>query len=290
MKLPQFDYTAPATAEEAVALLASRPGEAKILAGGQSLLPTMAFRLARPALLVDVRRIEALRHITIDEAGVCLGARARWRDIEDDRRLDTAHPLLAAAIRHVAHYPIRNRGTVGGSLAHADPAAEMPCIAVACTARLRVLGPQAVRFIAAEDFFDGPLSTVLAEDELILDVQMPAWPPGRRWAFVEFSMRPGDFALAGIALHYDLDATGAIVAPHIAPVGACYSPRRLTSVEAVLEGARPDATLHAEAARIASGAVDDVTDMHASAEYRRSLVETLTRRALDQAAERPPCV
>lgn len=289
MKLPQFEYAAPATPEEVVALLASRRGEAKILAGGQSLLPTMAFRLARPALLVDVRRIETLRHITIDTRGVCLGARARWRDIEDDRRLDVAHPLLAAAIRHVAHYPIRNRGTVGGSLAHADPAAEMPCIAVTCAATLRVLGAEGERRIAAEDFFDGPLSTVLAEDELILDVQMPPWPHGRRWAFVEFAMRPGDFALAGIALHYDLDASGAIVDAHVATVGACYSPRRLTSVEAALDGAKPGATLHAVAARLASQAVDDVTDMHASADYRRSLVATLTRRALDQAAERPSC-
>lgn len=289
MKLPQFEYAAPATPEEVVALLASRPGEAKILAGGQSLLPTMAFRLARPALLVDVRRIERLRHITIDDAGVCLGARARWRDIEDDRRLDLAHPLLAAAVRHVAHYPIRNRGTVGGSLAHADPAAEMPCIAVACDARLRILGPQGERFVAADGFFEGPLSTVLAEDELILDAQLPAWSAGRRWAFVEFAMRPGDFALAGIALHYELEASGTIVDAHVATVGACHSPRRLTSVEAALDGARPGAALHAEAARIAGLAVDDVNDMHASSQYRRSLVETLTRRALEQAAERRPC-
>jgi carbon-monoxide dehydrogenase medium subunit len=118
---------------------------------------------------------------------------------------------------------------------------------------------------------------------------MPAWPSGRRWAFVEFAIRPGDFALAGIALHYDLDATGAIVDAHIATVGACYSPRRLTSVEAALDGAKPSAALHAEAARLAGAAVDDVNDMHASAAYRRSLVETLTRRALDQSAERTPC-
>ena len=140
MKLPAFDYACPTTLPEAVQLLASRDGEAKALAGGQSLVPMLAFRLAQPALLVDLRKLSDLRGIRISEKGVTLGAMVRWRDIEDDKRLDAAHPLLKAAIAHVAHYQIRNRGTVGGSIAHADPAAEMPGIAMTCDAEVAVVG------------------------------------------------------------------------------------------------------------------------------------------------------
>ena len=167
MKLPLFDYAAPATLAEAIALLAASGGTAKALAGGQSLLPTMAFRLAMPTLLVDLRRLAGLDRITLDEDGVRLGAKVRWRDIEDDTRLRTAHPLLAAAITHVAHYQIRNRGTVGGNLAHADPAAEMPGVAVACDAELVLTGSKGTRVVRSADFFLGPLTTALADDELI---------------------------------------------------------------------------------------------------------------------------
>src|SRR5262245_27774422 len=159
MKMPPFEYACPATVSEAVQLLASRD-DAKALAGGQSLLPILAFRLARPSLLVDLRKLGDLRGIRISEKGVSLGAMTRWRDIEDDARLDTAHPLLKAAIAHVAHYQIRNRGTVGGSLAHADPAAEMPGIAVTCEAEIAVIGSSGQRVIKAGDFFQGPLTTV----------------------------------------------------------------------------------------------------------------------------------
>src|SRR5207248_4872203 len=142
--------------------------------------------------------------------GVHLGARVRWRDIEDDKRLRTAHPLLVEAISHVAHYQIRNRGTVGGSLAHADPAAEMPGIAVTCDAQIVVAGPKGTRTVAAGQFFTGALSTVLADDELIVEVRLPAWPRQRRWAFEEFSRRRGDFALASVAVFYDSDGAGAL--------------------------------------------------------------------------------
>src|SRR5947207_10223501 len=161
MKLPPFEYACPTTVSEAVALLASHDGEAKALAGGQSLVPMMAFRLAAPALLVDLRKLDELRRISITHEGVALGALVRWRDIEDDIRLRTAHPLLVAAIMHVAHYQIRNRGTVGGSIAHADPAAEMPGIAVTCEAQIAVVGKSGARVIPAADFFVGPLMTAL---------------------------------------------------------------------------------------------------------------------------------
>src|SRR5436190_3922466 len=169
MKLPPFDYACPTTLSEAVALLGSRDGDAKALAGGQSLVPMLAFRLSQPALLVDLRKLADLRGIRISDKGVTLGAMVRWRDIEDDARLATAHPLLKAAIAHVAHYPIRNRGTVGGSIAHADPAAEMPGIVVACDAEIAVSGKAGPRVIRAADFFTGPLTTALKPDEIITE-------------------------------------------------------------------------------------------------------------------------
>src|ERR1700681_2011979 len=176
MKLPPFDYACPATLSEAVQLLASRDGDAKALAGGQSLVPMLAFRLAQPALLVDLRKLADLRGIRISDKGVTLGAMVRWREIEDDERLATAHPLLQAAISHVAHYQIRNRGTVGGSIAHADPAAEMPGIAVTCEAEITVMGKGGARIIKAADFFLGALTTALAPDEIITEVHLPACP------------------------------------------------------------------------------------------------------------------
>src|SRR6266849_7223573 len=186
MKLPAFEYACPATLAEAVALLASRD-EAKALAGGQSLVPMMAFRIASPSLLVDLRKLSDLRRIEITKDGVRLGAMVRWRDIEDDTRLATAHPLLKAAIAHVAHYQIRNRGTVGGSIAHADPAAEMPGIAVTCHAEISVLEQSGARVIKAADFFRGPLMTALASEEIIVEVRLPAWPAQRRWGFQKFA-------------------------------------------------------------------------------------------------------
>src|SRR5712691_4786324 len=208
MKLPRFEYACPTTLSEAVALLASHDGEAKALAGGQSLVPMLAFRMASPALLVDLRKLPGLREIKIGDDGVRLGAMVRWRDILDDARLERAHPLLVAAVEHVAHYQIRNRGTVGGSLAHADPAAEMPGIVVACEAEIAVAGTAGARVIAAADFFQGPLTTALAPDEIIVEVRLPKWPARRRWGFQEFARRRGDFAMAAAAVFYDLDDGG----------------------------------------------------------------------------------
>src|SRR5438132_7496037 len=172
MKPPAFDYRAPLTLDEAVALLASDPG-AKLIAGGQSLMPILNFRLAAPSLLVDLRHLPGLDRIDITPDGVRLGAMVRWRDIEDDPRLAAAHPLLRAAVAHVAHYQIRNRGTVGGSLAHADPAAELPGIAVTCDAAIAVVGAAGERTIPAGEFFTGPLTTALKPHELITELRLP---------------------------------------------------------------------------------------------------------------------
>lgn len=286
MKFADFEYHAPGTAADVVRLLASRPGEAKIIAGGQSLLPTMAYRLAQPALLVDVRNVPGLDRIAIDASGVRLGARTRWRDIEDSPALASGHPLLQEAVRHVAHYQVRNRGTVGGSLAHGDPASELPCIAVTCDAELRVLGPGGERLLPADGFFTGPLSTVLGDDEMILELRLPPWAPGRRWAFQEFARRAGDFAMAGVALFYDLDAQQRASNVHVGVVGACSRPHRLAAAEAALTGTAVDAQAITAAARAACGEVEPSTDIHATAAYRRALVGTLLERALQQAATR----
>jgi carbon-monoxide dehydrogenase medium subunit len=283
MKLPPLDYACPSTLAEAVRLLAEGDGDAKAIAGGQSLMPVLAFRLAYPKLLVDLRKLEELRGIRISERGVTLGAMVRWREILDDRRLEAAHPLLRAAVAHVAHYQIRNRGTVGGSLAHADPAAEMPGIAVACDAEISVIGKGGTRVILAADFFQGALTTALGSDEIIVETRLPAWPASRRWGFQEFARRRGDFAMAGAALFYDPDAAGKAGNAHVGVIGVGDRPRRLAAVEAVLNGRLVDAAVMAEAESATSAAVEPQDDIHASAAYRRSLVGTMVERALKQA-------
>src|SRR3954453_22464417 len=246
MKLPPFDYACPTTLPEAVQLLASNE-DAKAIAGGQSLVPMLAFRLSQPTLLVDLRKLADLRGIRISDAGVTLGAMVRWRDIEDDERLETAPPLLKAAIAHVSHYQIRNRGTVGGSIAHADPAAEMPGIAVACDAEIAVVGKSGARVIQAADFFQGALTTALTPDEIITEVRLPAWPAGRRWGFEEFARRRGDFAMAAAAVFYDQDPDGKACNAHVGAIGVGDRPLRLDAAEAVLNGQSIDEATIAKA-------------------------------------------
>src|SRR5262252_1538977 len=283
MKLPAFDYACPATLAEAVALLASRD-EAKALAGGQSLVPMMAFRIASPSLLVDLRKLSDLRQITIDDGGVRLGAMVRWRDIEDDARLAVAHPLLKAAVSHVAHYQIRNRGTVGGSIAHADPAAEMPGVVVTCDAEIAVVGAAGPRVIRAGDFFIAPLITALAADEIITEIRLPAWPAQRRWGFREFSRRRGDFAMAAAAVFYDIDEAGKAHSTHIGAIGVGDRPIRLTAAEAEVDGKVVDVSVIERTGAAASASVNPQSDIHASAAYRRSLIGTMVERALQSAA------
>ena len=285
MKMPPFEYACPTTISEAVKLLASRD-DAKALAGGQSLIPILAFRLAHPALLVDLRKLGELRRIGISDKGVSLGAMTRWRDIEDDARLATAHPLLKAAIEHVAHYQIRNRGTVGGSIAHADPAAEMPGIAVTCDAEILAVGAGGERIIRAGDFFQGPLMTALAADEIIVEIRLSPWPAGRRWGFQEFARRRGDFALAAAAVFYDQDDGGRARNAHVGVIGVADRPLRLPSVESVLNGRVIDEATIAKADAAAAAAVDPDDDIHASGAYRKALVGTMVERALLAASRR----
>ena len=284
MKPPAFEYSCPTTLAEAIAILAEGDGDAKVIAGGQSLMPLLAFRVAAPKRLVDLRKLPDLDRIKIGADGVRLGARVRWRDIEKDARLRTAHPLLVEAISHVAHYQIRNRGTVGGSVAHADPAAEMPGIAVACDAEIVATGKDGTRVIAADDFFISALTTALTPDEIIVEVRLPAWPAGRKWGFQEFSRRRGDFAMAAAAVFYDQDAGGRAVNAHVGVIGVGDRPRRLASAEAVLNGSIVDASVIAAVGRATSAAVDPDEDIHASAAYRRALVGTMVERALESAS------
>jgi carbon-monoxide dehydrogenase medium subunit len=284
MKSPAFDYASPTTLAEAISLLASREGEAKALAGGQSLVPMLAFRLAAPALLVDLNRLIELRYIGIGNDGVRLGAMVRWRQIEDDARLARAHPLLVAAVKHVAHYQIRNRGTVGGSLAHADPAAELPGIAVTCEAEITAVSAAGRRVIRASDFFLGPLTTALTPEEIIVEVHLPPWPTRRRWGFEEFARRRGDFAMAAAALYYDAQPDGTASNAHVGVIGVGDRPRRLAEVEAMLNGSVIDADTIAAAERAAVAAVKPSDDIHASAAYRRALIGTMVERALKRAA------
>ncbi len=284
MKLPPFEYSCPTSLSDVIALLAVHGGEAKPLAGGQSLVPMLAFRVASPSLVIDLRKVEELRQITISGQGVTLGAMVRWRDILDDARLRTAHPLLVEAISHVAHYQIRNRGTVGGSLAHADPAAEMPSIAVTCDAEIVVASEAATRTIAAVDFFQGPLMTALKPDEIITEIRLPPWPAHRRFGFQEFARRKGDFAIAGVALFYDLDDGGKARSAHLGAIGVADRALRLAAAENALNGKPVDDATIAAVAEAASASVNPPDDIHAGGAYRRALLGALVERALTSAA------
>jgi carbon-monoxide dehydrogenase medium subunit len=284
MKPAPFDYQAPGTLREAIDLLVANP-EALVIAGGQSLVPVLAFRLATPSLLVDLQRLPGLGNIAIGDDGLRLGALVRWRDIEDDQRLMAAHPLLCAAIAHVAHYQIRNRGTVGGSLAHADPAAELPGVAVTCEGQITLVGPAGSRTVRAADFFTGTLSTLRQPDEIVTELHLPKWPNGRRWAFRKYARREGDFALVSVLLFYDEDRQGALSNAHVGVIGACPRPHRLTRVETLLNGHAIDDGLIRQAATTAAGEVDPPDDLHGDAAYRRGLVATLIERGLRAAAQ-----
>jgi CO/xanthine dehydrogenase FAD-binding subunit len=285
MKLPAFDYACPTTIAEAVGLLAAH-GEAKPIAGGQSLVPLLAFRLTAPTLLVDLRKVSELRQVKIADAGVTLGATVRWRDILDDQRLRQAHPLLIAAVAHVAHYQIRNRGTVGGSLAHADPAAELPGIAVTCDAQIVAVGSAGSRVIAAADFFRGALVTALRSNEIVTEIRFPAWPHQRRYGFREFARRRGDFALAAAAVTFD-DTGEKFCKVRIGAIGVADRAIRLAAAERALEGRKITEEVIAEGAVAASAAVEPDDDIHASGAYRKTLIGVMVERALRDAVNRP---
>jgi len=284
MKPPAFDYAAPGSLDEALALLAAKGDGAKLLAGGQSFVPALNFRLARPEFIIDLNRVPGLAGIRRDrDGGLLIGAMTRVRAIERSEVVARSNPLLHSAIPWIAHVPIRNRGTIGGSLAHADPAAELPAIALACDAILVATGILGKRDIAARDFFLGVFTTALRAGEILTDIRFPVWPPNRRHGFAEFARRHGDFAIVGVAATIDVAADGAVGDARIVVFGAGDTPRRAREAEAALAGSHPDTGALQRAAALAANHVDPPSDHHASAEYRRELAGTLTRRVLEQA-------
>jgi carbon-monoxide dehydrogenase medium subunit len=270
VKPPPFEYVAAASVEETVAALAAP--DAKVLAGGQSLVPLLNMRLARPALLVDVNRVPGLDRIEVD-GEVRLGALVRQADALASAELAAACPLLAAALRHTGHPATRSRGTVGGSLAHADPAAELPAVAVALDAELLATGPGGGRTIPAADFFAGPFATALAPDDLLTGVVLPR-QGARPFGFAELSRRHGDFALAGAAVLLD--------PARIVLFGLGGRPEQAREAEQALDGGAGAA----EAADLATRGLDPVSDVHAGGAYRRRAAAVLVRRAVEEARAR----
>jgi CO/xanthine dehydrogenase FAD-binding subunit len=285
VKPARFDYHQPATIEEAIALLARYGGEAKLLAGGQSLMPLMNFRLARPAALIDLNAIAALAYIREVDGHIMFGAMTRQRTIEFSPTVRQRLPLLAEATALVGHLPIRTRGTIGGSLAHADPAAEYPAILMALDGTVVARGPRGERTLGAAELFESYLTTSLRPDELLAEVRLPAMLEGAGFAFEEFSRRHGDFAIVGIAAM--LAGQGERCASaRLVTAGAGPVPTRLREAEEILEREGCSASAIEAASRRAAELVEPDTDIHASAAYRRNLTRVLTGRALRRAVAR----
>jgi len=282
MKPPKFDYHAPATVDEALGLLGRYAGEAKILAGGQSLVPLLNFRLSRPAALVDLNRIPSLAYIRVQDGEVRLGAMTRQRTIEFSPVIAERVPLLTEATHWVGHLPIRSRGTIGGSIAHADPSAEYPAVLTALGGSVVARGPGGERVVGAAQLFQTYLTTSLGADEILVEVRLPATPAGAGYAFEELARRHGDFALIGIAAVIARDGERCTLA-RLATSGAGPVPVRLRAAEEILErDGLSEAAIEA-AARRASELVEPDSDIHASADYRRHLTGVLTGRAIKRA-------
>jgi carbon-monoxide dehydrogenase medium subunit len=290
MKPPPFAYAAPATLEEAVGLLTEHAEvEPRVLAGGQSLIPLMNFRLAKPGYLVDLRNVAGLSGIRRDGDVLVIGAMTRMAEVERSPEVAVAAPLVTEAVGLVAHAPVRNSGTVGGSLAHADPAAELPAVALALDADLVAAGPGGTRVIPAAEFFTGPYSTALAADEILTEIRLPVWPGGH--AFTEFSRVHANFAVVAVAALVELDGDGdgggdRIRRAALALAGVAPTPVRATAAERALAGAPADADTIRAAADAAAASLSPAGDLHASPETRRGLARTYLRRGIELAVTR----
>jgi carbon-monoxide dehydrogenase medium subunit len=284
MKLPPVEYEAPTTVAEAVDLLAEHEDEASVLAGGQSLIPLLALRLARPAVLIDINGIDELSGVSAADGWVTIGAVTREYVAEESETVADAVPLLAAALPMIGHEAIRSRGTVGGSLAHADPAAELPAVARALNAEFVVRGPSGMRVIPAEEWFEGYLTTSRRPDELLVEVRFPAAVPGTGVSFTEVARRHGDFAMVGLAASLVLSG-GMISDARLAFAGVSDVPVRAGAAEDLLAGQRPSAELFDEAARRATEDLDPPADLHGSSDYRKRVAAAVVRRGLRAAAD-----
>jgi len=288
MKPAAFDYAAPGSLEEVFSLLQQHPdGEVKLLAGGQSLMPLLTMRMARPQLLVDLNRIEALQYIREEAGGLAIGAMTRKHAVEDSEAVQRLQPLLVAGTRLVAHRQIRHRGTVGGSMAHADPASEYPALALALDMEFEAASAGGVRHFTAADFFRTYLTTALGPQEVLTEVRVPVLPEDSGWSIREVSRRHGDYALSGVVARLRLAPDGTLVDTRLVLFAVGPTPIRLPEVEALLAGERPRESLYQDAARAALQAIGEpLSDIHASAEYRLSLAKVLVERGLREAVER----
>ncbi|MFO1061585.1 MAG: FAD binding domain-containing protein [Dongiaceae bacterium] len=281
MKPPPFDYHAPRTLEEALGLLAAL-GNAKLLAGGQSLMPMLNMRFVQPDHVVDLNRVAGLAGIAVEGGALVVGAMARQRDIELSPDVRQAVPLLGDALAHVGHIQTRNRGTLGGSLCHLDPAAELPAVAMAQDAVIEVAGPRGRRSLAMADFPAFYMTPAIEPDEIVVAVRFPLWPAGHGHAFEEFARRHGDFALAAAGVLVARAADGTIARAAVVVAGLGAAPLRLAEAEALLTGARPEPERLSRVAALCLS-LEANGDIHASADYRRHLAATLTARALARA-------
>jgi CO/xanthine dehydrogenase FAD-binding subunit len=285
MKPPLFRYEAPRTLRDAVAVLAS-DADAVVLAGGQSLLPAMNFRVATPSLLVDIQHVEGLKGIAIEGDTIVIKAMTRHRELELHPEVRRANPLIAETLQHVAHVPIRNRGTVVGSLCHADPSAEMPLLFVLLDGTLVATGPAGTRAIAAAEFFQSFLTTSRRQDEIVIEARLPVLPAGAGFAFDEVTRRHGDYALVGVGCVLSLDAKGRAENVRLAACGISDRPVRLKAAEVALNGSVLASGDLAAAARVSADAVTQADDMNTSASYRRRVLSGLIQRLVQIAASR----
>ncbi|MGK7869134.1 FAD binding domain-containing protein [Falsiroseomonas sp. E2-1-a20] len=287
MKPAPFQWHAPETIEEALALKAEHGDAARFLAGGQSLVPAMNFRVAQPAVLVDLARVLALDHLEFSADGtLAIGAMTRYRRIERDAAVTRRQPLLAEALAQVAHPQIRTRGTLGGNLAHADPASEMPAVMLALQASFVLRSRNGSRIVVAEDFFVGPLATVLNEEEMLVEIQVPPLPPGSGTAFLEVARRRGDYAMMGVAAVLRRGADGRCAAARIALCSAGPTPMLAVRAAQGLVGTGLTVADGAAAAELATREIEPMGSVQASPAYQRHLAGVLVRRALAVAAER----
>jgi carbon-monoxide dehydrogenase medium subunit len=284
MKPAAFEYFAPATVDEALALLHEHGDEAKILAGGQSLMPLMNLRLARPKVIVDINRISGLDGIAASaDGGLAIGALARQRAVEKSALVRERHPLLVAAMPLIGHFQIRNRGTIGGSIVHADPAAELPALSLLLNCEFLLARKDGARVIAAADFFLGYLTTAIEPGELLTEIRLPKWRAGTAWGIDEIARRNGDFALVGVAIRAELNGGGIFQDVAIVMFGVGGKPQRIECAEAILKGRPIEPGVLRALGQAVADELEPDSDIHASSAYRKEVGGVLARRVLESA-------
>ena len=285
MKPPSFEYRRPDTLEEALALLEQYGDAAKVLAGGQSLLPLMAFRLARPSVIVDLNRVDGIDDINLQDASLEMGSMTRHRAVERLRQVADRCPMISDAVAEIGHVAIRNRGTVGGSIAHADPAAEWPLLALLLEARFKVQSSRSSREVRAAEMFRGYLETALAPEEMLVRLEFELPPVGAGTGFIEVAARHGDFAMGGAGAIL-LIADGVITEARVGIMSAALTPVRAREAEAWLVGQEPTDDVFEAASRAVDEAISPLGDVHAPADYKRNLARVTAKRALVRARDR----